>query len=112
MDKKQVAELLIGLLSENKTEPTYREVSPNGGQWRIVVLQRGWIFVGKYYEDGEYIVLENASNVEKWGTEEGLGELADKGELSETRLRACKDEVRYHKLTEVFSILCNQQNWS
>ena len=109
--KKETLLELVGLALENKAEVTGEEQLFGKGEWRIAVLQRGWIMVGEYYRDGEYVRLENAYNVERWGTTEGLGELAEKGKKDDTRLRKCSKPVHFHKLTEVFSIECNQKNW-
>ena len=109
--KKELVKELIGLALENETEISGGELLFGKGEWRIAVLQRGWIMVGEYYREGEYIRLENAFNIERWGTTEGLGELADKGKQNDTRLRKCNKPVHFHKLTEVFSIECNQKSW-
>lgn len=53
---------------------------------RIVVLQRGWVAVGDYFEDGNQAKLENASIIRRWGTSKGLGQLALEGPQSNTVL--------------------------
>jgi len=78
--------------------------------WRIVVLQRGWVAVGKYHQDGEYVNLTNAYIIRRWGTTEGLPELAIKGELDNTTLDKSPD-IRFHALTEVMSIDCSEEKW-
>ena len=79
---------------------------------QIVALQRGWIIVGWLSQNGSSMTLKNASVVERWGTKEGIGELAAKGPLAETRLRKCPAEVRYHELTEVVRIKCIESAWN
>lgn len=53
------------------------------GQKVIAILQRGWIFVGDYSQTGDIARLENASCIRRWGTKNGIGELALNGPLSE-----------------------------
>lgn len=79
--------------------------------WQIVILQRGWVFVGKMKKKGHQCTLESASVIRRWGTTMGLGELADKGPLPDTKLEPCKKEVRFHYLTTVANIECNGDKW-
>ena len=53
---------------------------------QIVILDRGFVYVGDVSLDGDWIVIENASNVRIWGTTGGLGELASNGPLVNSRL--------------------------
>lgn len=41
----------------------------------LVVLDRGFVYVGEVRRDGDLLCITNARNVRKWGTENGLGEL-------------------------------------
>ena len=52
---------------------------------RIIVAERGWIFVGdcEDHEDGS-VTIHNAKNIRRWGTTAGLGELAN-GPTDNTR---------------------------
>lgn len=54
------------------------------GEKRIIVADKGWVFVGDCTdnEDGT-VTIKNASNIRRWGTSKGLGELIN-GPLSET----------------------------
>jgi hypothetical protein len=77
---------------------------------RIVILQRGWVYVGEYYEDGMDCRLEKAKNIRHWGTTKGLGELASNGPLKNTVL----DEsgiVRFHKMTTIATLDCEKNQW-
>lgn len=40
---------------------------------RIVIAQRGWVFVGRYSTDGDQVYLDNARVIRRWGTTAGLG---------------------------------------
>lgn len=53
---------------------------------QIVILDRGFVFVGDVTADGEWVVVSNARNIRRWGTSKGLGELAAKGPLAETKI--------------------------
>lgn len=54
----------------------------------IVVLDRGFVYVGNVEMDGDFLRVTNCKNIRYWGTKNGLGELRN-GPLAETKL----DEV-------------------
>lgn len=78
---------------------------------RIVIAQRGWVFVGRFHQDGDQVTLSDASNVRRWGTKSGLGELAAKGPLADTVLDPA-GTVRLHALSIVAQIDCAEEKWS
>ena len=41
----------------------------------IIVLDRGFVYVGDVEIDGDWCVIKNAQNIRRWGTTKGLGEL-------------------------------------
>ena len=51
----------------------------------IVVLDRGFVYIGKATIEGDWCVIENAKNIRVWGTTKGLGELVS-GPTSTTKL--------------------------
>lgn len=53
---------------------------------QIVVLDRGWVFVGDVERGPDDLVIRKASCIRRWGTANGLGELAEKGPRRETKL--------------------------
>lgn len=55
----------------------------------IVVADRGFVYVGDVVCDDRFCTITNAKNIRKWGTSEGLGELAIKGYLKDTVLDNC-----------------------
>lgn len=77
---------------------------------RIVVLQRGWVMVGEFKQDGHKCTLDKASVIRAWGTTKGLGELID-GPTSSTKLDPC-GHVEFHELTIVASLKANASKWS
>ena len=52
----------------------------------IVILDRGFVYVGDVSLQGDWLLITNAKNIRRWGTSQGLGELAAKGPQSETKL--------------------------
>lgn len=56
------------------------------GPQQIVVLDRGWVYVGKTDRRGDELVIEDAKCIRYWGTTRGLGQLADGGPTSNTKL--------------------------
>lgn len=74
---------------------------------RIVIAQRGWVFVGIYTEDGDNVTLTNAKVIRQWGTTKGLGELALNGPTSKTVLDDA-GVVRMHRLAIVATLDTNK----
>ena len=75
-------------------------------EWRIVIAQRGWVFVGRYLEDGDDVTLTDAAVLRKWGTTKGLGELSG-GPLAETVVDLA-GTVRLHRLAVVATLDCGE----
>ena len=78
---------------------------------RIVVLQRGWVVVGRVAEESDKeLILEKSSVIRRWGTTKGLGELAANGPTNNTVLDSC-GTVRAHPLAVVMQIDCAEGKW-
>lgn len=77
----------------------------------IVVLQRGWVVVGDFKQDGTQCIVTDGHVVRRWGTSKGLGELAMEGPLKDTVLDAIP-ETKFHELTVVARLKCNAKAWS
>ena len=46
------------------------------GPIKIIVVDRGFVYIGQVVsEDEQFVTLANASNIRRWGTSKGLGEL-------------------------------------
>ena len=71
---------LVALLRNTATQKPSEKIGQN-----IVVLDRGFVYVGDVTIDGDFAVIENAKNIRYWGTKNGLGELVN-GPLKETKL--------------------------
>lgn len=52
----------------------------------IVVLDRGWVFIGRVSESPSALVLSSAACIRYWGTTKGLGQLALEGPQSQTKI--------------------------
>lgn len=77
---------------------------------KIVVLQRGWVMIGRWSEKGDMCSLDDAHIIRRWGTTNGLGELALEGKKSNTKLDKA-GHVDFHRLTIVATIDCKADLW-
>ena len=86
--------------------------APAPTPWKIVVLQRGWVFVGRYLLDPEtqIVTLTDSRNIRVWGTTRGLGELAQSGPTASTKLDHT-GVVTFHLLTQVLAIDTEVTTW-
>lgn len=106
----KVSELEInGIKYVPKSSLSY--VQPSG-QTKIVILQRGWVMVGRLERNGPDCKLHNASVIRQWGTTKGLGEIAVNGPTSSTKLDKCGGLVDFHYLTIVAAISCDEGKWA
>ena len=104
-------ELIKALLSDDKNPVKGDETFNIGSEIKIVILQRGWVFVGKFNQVGTRCTLTNAKNIRTWGTTKGLGEIAEGGPTSLTKLDDIND-VTFHELTVIATIDCDAKAWS
>ena len=78
---------------------------------KIVILQRGWVVIGRYSEEeNDMCVLTDAYVIRRWGTSDGLGQLALNGKQSETKLEKT-GIIKFHKLTSVGFIDADFNIW-
>lgn len=80
---------------------------------RIVVAQRGWIYVGEVTREEHEIVIRRARAIRRWGTSHGLCQLAD-GPTANTVLDNGPGKgraVRLHPLQIIHSIDCDPKAW-
>ena len=75
----------------------------------IVVLDRGFVYVGKVTVDGEWCIIENAKNIRVWGTTNGLGELVN-GPTKTTKLDNV-GSVRAPMRAVISIIDANDEKW-
>ena len=81
------------------------------GDIKIVILQRGWIMVGKFERNGSECKLHDASVIRNWGTTKGLGEIAAGGPTISTKLDKCYGVVEFDYLTVCAMISCEEKSW-
>lgn len=91
-----------GVVYIPKTEPE--------GEIKIVIMQRGFVFVGRVAIEKDQVVIRNAQNIRKWGAERGLGQIASSGPTDKTVLDP-SGTVSCHQLTVIGYINCNQSAW-
>lgn len=84
----------------------------NSGDIKIIILQRGWVMVGRFEKNGSECKLHGASVIRNWGTSKGLGEIADGGPTSSTKIDSTNGLVEFDYLTVVATISCNQSIWA
>ena len=56
-----------------------------GGKIKIVIADRGFVYIGYSEQSDGFVTLKNAHNIRVWGTTKGLGELVS-GATSSTKL--------------------------
>jgi len=78
---------------------------------QIVALQRGWIVIGRFSQVKEQCHLTSAFVIRSWGTTKGLGELAENGAQTNTKLDKCPD-IHFHELTVIFRMDVDEKMWS
>lgn len=61
----------------------------SGSIRKIVIGQRGWVWVGDVTVQDDWTTLSSASVIRVWGTENGLGQLAKSGATPKTKLDRC-----------------------
>ena len=110
-----IKEILKEMIREDLSSQVKPVTAPLRGEVKgvkaIVVLQRGWVVVGDYFQGELENRLENASLIRKWGTSKGLGELALEGPKADTKLDEC-GTVRFNPGAEVCRMDCNSEKWS
>jgi len=76
---------------------------------QIVILQRGWVAVGRFAQSDSDCTLTDAKIIRRWGTTRGIGELID-GPLKNTVLDPA-GTLRFHELTIVARLQVDAVAW-
>ena len=79
---------------------------------KIVVLQRGWVLVGKFERKGTQCKLHDASVIRIWGTTKGLGEISMDGLTPQTKIDKCNGLVEFDYMTVILTLDCKESVWS
>jgi hypothetical protein len=90
---------------------SWQKVKNPNGRIEIVILDRGWIVVGKVDITGEEVTISNCAVVRYWGTTKGLGEIAENGPTEKTILdRAPTIRTALHAV--IWRMDVSQEKWS
>jgi len=72
---------------------------------KIVVLDKGFVYIGITVTDGEWVHISNAHNIRRWGTSKGLGQLALSGPTPNTELDAVGTvKAPFHSLQHLITV--------
>ena len=79
------------------------------GEIKIVVIERGFVYVGRVQFGEDEITIHSARSLIRWGSSQHLGELVN-GPLPETKLGApCTVQVRESQV--IHKIEVSQDGW-
>ena len=78
----------------------------------IVIADRGHIWVGELKDSGEWIAIRRARAVRKWGTQNGINELAANGPLEDTKLDAPASLLWVRKRAVIACIPSEESKWT
>ena len=95
-NKELILNLIEMLISGDETKKASSS-EIHKGQY-IVIGNRGNIVVGDLTISGDMCSMKNASVIRRWGTTNGLGQLALEGSTKDTILDPCGD-FEFHILT-------------
>ena len=90
--------------------PKGSEVKEFEGDIKIVILQRGWVYIGRFERNGNDCKLHNAYCIRVWGTTKGLQALVN-GATTSTKLDKCDGVVEFDWLTVIHTITVNSSKW-
>lgn len=89
----------------------HSDIDPVGEtSWRISILNRGWIVIGEFSNQGVSCFVDKAYVIRRWGTTAGLGQLIN-GPTDQTILDYA-GKVRFNELTSVMMLDVNDQRWN
>jgi hypothetical protein len=95
---------------EGKDYVPAETVQEYDGEWKIVILQRGWVVVGKFERKGNDCKLHNSAVIRKWGTTKGLPELCS-GPKQDTILDRCIGAIEFDYLTVIATFSVREDAW-
>ena len=87
------------------------EIQNENYKIRIVILQRGWIIIGKVKLTESMCLIQNGFTIRCWGTQHGLGQLALEGKQVDTILDKF-GRGSFHILTSIQIIECDETKWN
>lgn len=75
----------------------------------LLVLPYGHVLVGELEDGSQNRLKPGCAVVRRWGTNSGLGQLANEGPRENTKLDKIFNAVEFG--SPVFSIACNMETW-
>ncbi len=106
---RRVAERLQDHLGDEPLSNTMETRQVLSG-FAVVVLDRGFVYVGNVECDSEWCVITDARNIRKWGTTKGLGELVQNGPTPDTVLDVVRT-VRAPMRAVISVIESGEEQW-
>ena len=85
-------------------------LTPSPTTPQIAVLDRGFVYVGLCAVADGILTITQAQNVRRWGTSAGLGQLAQSGPTSSTKLDAA-GTIRAPLSSVIHLIDCTASAW-
>ena len=81
------------------------------GNLKIVVLDKGFVYVGNFTDNGDTITIDNARCCRVWGTTKGLSQLANEGPNSNTKLDDATT-ITAPKHSLIHTLNCVESKWN
>lgn len=101
---------LLDLAALVSDEPTAAADTSVDG-YAIVIADRGHVWVGATTVTNDWVTIADARAIRRWGTTQGLNELAQKGPLAETKLDAAST-VRVSRKAVIALIPTESAKWT
>jgi hypothetical protein len=95
--------------AKTKTTKARKQEAVSMGPQQIVIVDRGWVYVGQAEESVDKITIRNARVIRIWGTTAGLGQLAEGGPTPTTKLDPIGTVVA--PMRAVISIIACKTAW-
>ncbi len=77
----------------------------------LVVADRGHVWVGVTRTEGDWVLIDGARIVRRWGTTKGLNQLATSGPTGTTQLDAPAD-VKLNRRALIALVPCEAAKWA
>lgn len=82
----------------------------------IYVMERGFVLVGRVHEQsncGLFRKLHDCAVIRRWGTTQGLGELAMKGPIPDKTILEPEPDGTEIRISACYRIIpCNEKSWA
>lgn len=108
----ELRELIDAIGGQPTEKPSVSLLDPIG-MLCIVIADRGHVWVGRVsVRDHEWLWLDRAASVRRWGTKTGLGQLAACGPQPETVLDEIPEGVHVLRRAVIAVLPCKGLSWS